>query len=392
MNPQPHSKNSSSNDLLLVIDAGTTNIKAFVFDQHLNIVDTAKQPTQLLRPMPDWVEQDPMLLYGQVVDVIKQVGQPYRGRIKAIGLTGQRESTVIWDSQKGEPLYPIISWQDNRTADFCRDIAHIPAHRTMVREKTGLFIQPYFSAAKLHWLLNTIHTLGAQTGTVDSWLLYKLTNEHHHLTDYTNASRTLLFNIKTLEWDDELLKLFGIPRTLLPQAMPSLGDFGTLDRDILGEPIPIRAVIGDQQASLYAAGTEPGSIKITYGTGIFAMKLLEDFELHESLLTTLAVGDNNSRQYALEGSVKTAAERIAPLLDTPRKLKPILRELAFETSAILQLMLDHQRYITIDGGMSNDKELRAQQEAFLEGISLVRQRHTEGTAYGVAKLMQSEVV
>jgi glycerol kinase len=395
MNRQQHLKSSSLNNsepLLLVVDAGTTNIKAFLFDTNANIVAQVREPARTMQPMPGWVEQNPQELFEQTVNIIRRVGKGQESRIIAVGLTGQRESVVLWDSTTGQPLYPVINWQDTRTSDMCRDLNHVPAHRQLVRERTGLSIAPQFSASKIRWLLTMARGVGVQCGTLDTWLLYNLTNKQQYATDRTNAARTLLFNIKTLSWDDELFALFGIPQDSLPPVKPSFADFGKLDKTILGFEVPIRVVIGDQQASLYAAGTKPGTLKVTYGTGVFAMKILKEFVLHDEVLTTLAVGDSDERLYAWEASIAGAAARVSPLLHKPKELEPVLSQLALETTALLQPFIDEDtKQIIIDGGMSKDEVLIAKQAAFLEGIRIVRQPLQEGTAAGVAKFLISRL-
>lgn len=394
MSLQQSLKNSSlaTEPLLLVIDAGTTNLKTFLFNHELEVVD--KLSTQLTQysPMEGWVEQDPMAILLAVTAHIRQLAKGRERQIAAIGLATQRESVTLWDPLSHEPLYPLISWQDRRTEDFCRDVNHTPAHRELVRNRTGLTIDAAFSASKIHWLMNAIATLGAQCGTLDSWLLYKLTKQHVHMTDRTNASRTMLFNIKTLSWDEELCDLFGIPEDMLPEVRPSFSDFGTLDPAIIGREIPILAVAGDQQASLYAVGAKPGVCKLTYGTGIFAMKTVADFVLRPALLTTLAITKTDDRLYALEGKVEQAAARVQPVLHDTEKLARVDAQLALETTAVLQTMLEPtDKTIIVDGGMSHDTQLLSKQESFLEGVELKRQRIPDGTALGMAKILQDRL-
>ncbi len=389
-----NSKKSSlaTDQLFLVVDAGTTNLKTFLFDTNLAIVDKISTPLVTYSPMKNWAEQDPIAIYNHIVDHIKQLGQGREDQMVAMGIATQRESVTLWDQLTHEPLYPLISWQDKRTSDFCRDMNHTPNYKKLIREKTGLIINDSFSAPKIHWLLNAIDMMNAKCGTLDTWLLYKLSKQHTYATGRTNASRTLLFNIKTLAWDEELLDLFGVPSNLLAEVRPSFADFGCLDPQIFGKEIPIYVVAGDQQASLYAAGAAVGTIKLTYGTGIFAMKILPQFSVQNGSLTTLAIGDDDERLYALEGKVEHAAIRVAPALADKEKLTTIDAQLALETTAMLQTILtSNDKIITVDGGMSEDNILINKQTNFLENVQLVRQKVKEGTALGIAKLLKDRL-
>lgn len=268
---------------ILALDQGTTSSRAILFDAQGLGVKTAQKEFRQIFPQPAWVEHDANELWNTQRGVIEQVlGQgdtsALVNQIAAIAITNQRETTVLWDRRTGEPVANAIVWQDRRTADTC-DTMRMQGHTQLLQEKTGLVLDAYFSATKLAWLLD--HTPGARAqaergelafGTIDTWLLWKLTGGKVHATDPSNASRTLLFNLHTLQWDDELLKLFNIPRTLLPEVRPSGGHFGETDTSLFGRAIPITAMIGDQQAATFGqACFSAGMAKNTYGTGCFML-------------------------------------------------------------------------------------------------------------------------
>lgn len=382
------SNSSRSNAQVLVLDVGMTNAKAFVVDELETIIASARQPLTSFRPMPDWVEQDPVEILEAAQRVLREAYDGRSGKILAMGIANQRESALVWSPIDGRPLYPVISRQDRRTQDECHDINRIELNRQLVRSRTGLRIDPAFSATKMHWLTNRIESLGTYMGTIDSWLLYNLAEGSPYLTDRTNASRTLLFNIRDLGWDSDLLSLFGLHETLLPEVKPSFSNFGTLKKDVVGEELPIHVMIGDQQASMYAAGNTPSVIKVTYGAEMFVMKTLTHFELREDTLTALAVGRNDEPLYALEDAIGSVGSRITPLLDNPGKLRVELEKLAVEVAASLQIVLDQDdKRIIIDGGITNAVELPEIQAQVLSGIRVDRQSSPEGVALGVAKLL-----
>lgn len=268
---------------ILALDQGTTSSRAILFDAQGRGVKTAQQEFRQIFPQPAWVEHDANEIWTTQRGVIEQVlglgdTSALVNQIAAIAITNQRETTVLWDRRTGEPVANAIVWQDRRTADAC-DTMRMQGHTQLLQEKTGLVLDAYFSATKLAWLLD--HTPGARAqaergelafGTVDTWLLWKLTGGKVHATDPSNASRTLLFNLHTLQWDDELLKLFNIPRVLLPEVRSSSGHFGETDPSLFGRAIPITAMIGDQQAATFGqACFSAGMAKNTYGTGCFML-------------------------------------------------------------------------------------------------------------------------
>jgi len=317
------------NKYILAIDQGTTGSRCFIFDAKGSVVAKSYQEFPQYFPKPGWVEHDANEIWSSVESVIKKalkqaaIQQIKPEQIAAIGITNQRETTVMWDRQTSRPVARAIVWQDRRTAQRC---AQLKKHVSAVRRRTGLVIDAYFSATKIAWLLDHIPYLRTNAqkgqiafGTVDSWLIYRLTGGKSHVTDRTNASRTLLYDIVTKKWSDQLLKLFNVPPQILPTVLSSGAVFGETVK-IAGLPagIPIRAVMGDQQAALYGQGcVTPGTIKNTYGTGCFMILNTGDKLRYSSkgLLTTLACDRHGESVYALEGSVFIAGAVIQWLRD-----------------------------------------------------------------------------
>ncbi len=305
----------------LSIDQGTSSSRAIIFDANLNLINDSQKEYDLSYPNDGWVELNPNDVLETVKDTVVNVLNEGQA-LEACGITNQRETTIVWSKETGDPIYPAIVWQDRRTNEFCNELKSKGFEKT-VKEKTGLVLDPYFSATKIKWILDNVD--GAKDmakkgdllfGTIDTYLIYKLTNEKNHLTDVTNASRTLLFNIKTMQWDDELLELFDIPKSMLPEVLGCDGDFGTLS---LGtNNIPIRGVIGDQQAALVGQGCfKNGDMKSTYGTGCFLMVNTENkpYEIDEGLLTTVAYKLADEVHYAIEGSIYSCGNIIQWLRD-----------------------------------------------------------------------------
>lgn len=312
---------------ILALDQGTTNSRAIIFDQAANIVSSAQDNVPSYYPHPGEVEQDPEELWTTQVSVAQQALDKAKiplSQVVGIGLTNQRETTILWDSSTGQPLYNAISWQCRRTADLCttlKDSDWAP----IIQGKTGLIIDPYFSGTKIQWILD--HVPGARDlakrgrirfGTVDTWLLWKLSGGKLHLTDYTNASRTMLFNIQTLQWDPDLLDLFQIPATILPEVRASSDYYGMTDTEVFGQAIPITGIAGDQQAALFGQCCfQPGMAKTTYGTGCFVLLNVGDnlFLSSSGLITTLAASSSVSAEYAFEGSIFNTGAAIQWLKD-----------------------------------------------------------------------------
>ncbi len=296
--------------VILAIDSGTTGNRVLAFSHDLDIVAESYYEFPKTHPKPGWVEQDAeqiwQTLRQALLDVSAKVGVE---NIVAIGITNQRETTIVWDRESGKPAANAIVWQDRRTADMCAQLADATA---AVKTKTGLFIDPYFSATKIKWMLDHVDGLRARAeagslafGTVDSWLIWKLTGGRLHATDPSNASRTLCFNIRTMEYDDELLALFGVPRALVPEVRPSNGSFGVTEANLLGRETPIAGVLGDQQSALFGqGGWEHGIVKNTYGTGLFLMASTgEAIPDSGNLINTIGWQLDDEVTYAIEGSV-----------------------------------------------------------------------------------------
>ena len=440
---------------ILALDQGTTSSRAIVFDHDGGIVATAQKEFTQLFPKPAWVEHDPQEIWasqiGVAIEVLGRAGLQARD-LAAIGITNQRETTLIWDRVSGEPVYNAVVWQDRRTADFCERLKADGAG-PLVQEKTGLLIDAYFSASKIRWILD--HVPGARAraeagqlafGTVDSWLIWKLTGGRQHVTDVSNASRTMLFNIHTLAWDDELLRRFDIPAAMLPEVRASSGVCGEAVTSLGIGGVPIAGVAGDQQAALFGQMCRtPGMSKNTYGTGCFLLQNIGPAPIRSrhQLVTTVAWTLDGRTDYALEGSVfiggavvqwirdglgliRTAAE-IEPLaLSVPDNggvflvpafaglgaphwdpfargtivgitrgttaghlARAALESIAFQVADLLDAMGADcgipLRELRADGGAAADNTL-LQMQADLLGVPVVRPAVTETTALGAAYL------
>ena len=304
----------SDRPYVLALDQGTTSSRCILFDRQQNIVGLAQREFGQHYPKPGWVEHDPMEIYSSqysvLTEVLAQSGVD-PAQVAAIGITNQRETTIVWDRETGRPVYNAIVWQCRRTAALCEELKEDDELTSYIREHTGLLPDAYFSATKLKWVLD--HVEGARErarwgellfGTVDSWLIWKLTGGRVHVTDYTNASRTMLFDIQRLCWDEHICRTLDIPMEMLPQVRDSSAVYGTVN--LQGVEVPIAGIAGDQQAALFGqACFSPGEAKNTYGTGCFLLMNTgrELCRSRNGLLTTIAVGLNGSVQYALEGSV-----------------------------------------------------------------------------------------
>ena len=300
---------------LLALDQGTTSSRAIVFRDDATIAGVAQREFTQLYPQPGWVEHDPREIWSTqisvAVEALSSAGLAPND-VAALGITNQRETTIIWDRRTGEPVYNAIVWQDRRTADFCADLKATGAEAE-VQRRTCLLLDPYFSGTKVRWILD--HVSGAREraergelafGTVDTWLIWHLTEGRVHATDVSNASRTLLLNLETADWDEEMLRLLGVPRALLPEVKASSGWFGEASTPLAGWPFPIAGVAGDQQAALFGqACFDPGMGKNTYGTGCFLLQNTGTTPVvsKNRLLTTVAWKTSGAVEYALEGSV-----------------------------------------------------------------------------------------
>jgi glycerol kinase len=300
---------------ILALDQGTTSSRAILFDQEGLILTTAQKEFTQFFPSPGWVEHDPMEIWSTQIGVASEVISKHgieQFDIAAIGITNQRETTVIWNKITGLPIYNAIVWQDRRTADFCDQLKQA-GKQALIQEKTGLIIDAYFSASKIKWILDHVEGARAQAengelcfGTIDSWLVWKFTKGAQHITDATNASRTMLYNIHELKWDTSLLELFDIPISILPEVKSSSEVYGHTDLLVTNQQIPIAGIAGDQQAALFGQiCTAPGMVKNTYGTGCFMLMHTGEKAVisKNNLLTTIALQRNGKTFYALEGSV-----------------------------------------------------------------------------------------
>ncbi|KYC65783.1 glycerol kinase GlpK [Heyndrickxia coagulans] len=319
---------------ILSIDQGTTSSRAILFNQKGEIVHTAQQEFHQYFPQPGWVEHNANEVWASVLAVTTTVlteADVEPKQIAAIGITNQRETTVVWDKKTGHPIYNAIVWQSRQTADICADLKE-KGYADMVREKTGLLIDPYFSGTKIKWILD--HVDGAREraekgellfGTIDTWLIWKFSGGKAHVTDYSNASRTLLYNIYDLKWDPELLEMLDVPAAMLPEVKPSSHVYAqTAPYHFFGEEIPIAGVAGDQQAALFGqACYDEGMAKNTYGTGCFMLMNTGEKAVSSKhgLLTTLAWGIDGKVEYALEGSIFVAGSAIQWLRDGMRMIK-----------------------------------------------------------------------
>jgi len=439
---------------VLALDQGTTSSRAILFDAHGAPVSVAQRELRQIYPRPGWVEHDPREIFSTQREVAREALEKKKIPLKdlmAIGITNQRETTIVWDRQSGEPIHNAIVWQDRRTAEQCSRLK-ADGVESLVRAKTGLVIDPYFSGTKIAWLLD--HVPGARSraergelafGTVDTWLVWQLTGNRTHVTDVTNASRTLLFDINTGDWDAELLRLLGVPRAILPEVHPSAHAFGMVPKSLLGEPLVIAGIAGDQQAAMFGqACHSAGMAKNTYGTGCFM--LLHTGEEHissSSGLISTACAQTRHKEYALEGSVFIAGavvqwlrdemkffsssreiERLASeVLDSgdvfvvpaftglgaphwdPRARGAIvgltrgtsrahiaraaLESIAFQSAEVLEAMQkdagEPLKELRVDGGAAAN-DLLMQFQADLLGVPVVRPRVLETTALGAAYL------
>ena len=319
---------------IISLDQGTTSSRCIIFDKKGNIVKVAQKEFKQIYPKPGWVEHDAMEIWGSQSGVMREAvdtaGIDPR-EIAAIGITNQRETTIVWDKNTGKPIYNAIVWQCRRTSDISDGLKE-KGYEEMIREKTGLIIDAYFSATKIKWILDNVEGAREKAekgdllfGTVDTWLIWKLTNGKVHVTDYTNASRTMMFNIHDLKWDDEILEILNIPKSMLPDVKPSSYIYGYTDTSMFSDvEIPISGCAGDQQSALFGQMCfEEGSAKNTYGTGCFLLMNTGErpVKSENGLLTTIAWGIDGKVEYALEGSIFMGGASIQWLRDEMRMIK-----------------------------------------------------------------------
>ena len=334
-------------DAYISIDQGTTSSRAILFGENGSILETFQKEFTQIYPQPGWVEHDPEEIWGTTQLVLSKLYNSDVSKehiIRGVGITNQRETTILWDKKTGKPLYNAIVWQDRRTADFCKTLVGDGFDKTITK-KSGLVVDPYFSASKIKWILDNVPDARVKVdkgeicfGTVDSFLLWRLTDKKVHATDATNASRTSLYNIEKLEWDNELLDIFDVPRTIMPKVMDSNSNFGMISKNIMSFELPILSILGDQQAAAVGqACFSPGSIKSTYGTGCFVIinsgkKIIKS---KSRLLGTICYKIDGKATYALEGSIFVAGAVVQWLRDNLKILNS-----AEETEQIVNSM-DH---------------------------------------------------
>ncbi len=339
---------------IVSIDQGTTSSRVVLFDTKGNIKFISQYEFKQYFPRNGWVEHNPNEIWSTTLKALKQVikkAKSLKGNILTIGITNQRETTILWNKKTGKPIYNAIVWQDRRTQEYCKSLKNKNYENTF-RKKTGLFIDPYFSATKIKWILDNVKvskkllkTNNLLFGTVDTFLIWKLTKGKQHLTEATNASRTMLFNINNNKWDNEILQKLKIPRSILPEVKNSADNFGKTDKRVTGKEIPISAVLGDQQAAAVGqACFEKGSIKSTYGTGAFIIMNTGSKKINSKnkLLTTICYRLNNKTTYALEGSIFIAGAGVQWLRD---KIKLINN--AYETEKIARSTISNNEVYVV---------------------------------------------
>lgn len=440
---------------ILAIDQGTTSSRAILFDKAGNIVGIAQKEFRQIFPHDGWVEHDAEEIWSTQIGVIAEVMAKYNVKdsdIVAIGITNQRETTVVWDKKTGKPLYNAIVWQDRRTADICNQYRN-KGYDVTFKAKTGLVLDAYFSGTKVAWILDNVEGAREKAengelcfGTIDTWLVWKLTEGKAHVTDASNASRTLMYNIHTCEWDDELLKILNVPKAILPAVRSSSEVYAEASASVIGGPIPIAGIAGDQQAATYGQMChKKGMAKNTYGTGCFMLLNTgsEAVESENNLLTTIGWTIGKKTSYALEGSVFVAGAAVQWLRDGLGCIKnssdveelatsvkdsggvyvvpaftglgapywdpyargsilgltrsstiahisrAVLEGIAFQSSDVLQAMIDDSGVqlseLRVDGGASKNNMLM-QFQADILGVPVVRPKITETTALGAAYL------
>jgi len=380
----------------LVLDAGTTGVKGFVFNENLKLITKSYYRLNKRFPRKGWVEQNPKELVNKSILALKKAFKESGISAKSLvslGITNQRETTILWDKKTGRPIYPAIVWEDTRTAAKTRALGK--KHNSLVSKRTGLRIDPYFSATKIAWILE--NTPKAKTllkedrilfGTVDTWILWNLSRGKIHATDYTNASRTLLFNIQKLAWDKELLDIFKVPMNILPQTQPSGSLFGHLDPKIIGISLPIKAICGDQQASMYAAGTELHTTKITYGTGTFMMQIVGSKFVQNKVFFTTLTATTSKPVYAVEDKIDCCGNRVDELLKKKLSLVPIITSLSKQVAIRVKRLPHKPKRLIVDGGLTQAPSLVSILSK-ATGIPVLKQPIHDGTGLGVAKLLKS---
>lgn len=392
-NPKKFSKTC----FVLVLDVGTSGIKAFVFDNQLRIKARAYKKIHKFRPRRGWVEQDPQEILHVSRFVLRKVIKDSDVDLKKIcglGITNQREATVVWNRKTSKPVYPIIGWEDDRTSMFCSKFKK--THGDSIRKMTGLMVDPYFSASKIRWILqNVSNKKDLAFGTIDSWLIWNLCDGHPHVTDETNASRTLLFDIQKRKWSEGLLELFEIPKEILPKVLPSRAKFGKLKKEMLGFGCWVLGVCGDQQASAYAAirsRPAPQKIvtKVTYGTGVFVVQTLKQFVIQSNFFTTL-IPTRDGSGFALEGKIEKSGQTVTNLLSQHKKLHAYFEILAKNVDKLIKKLPMRPEEIVVDGGIIRDDAITEIQSK-ISKIPVVKLPIYDGTALGTAQLVFDQLL
>lgn len=343
-----------SKKYILSLDQGTSSSRSLLFNHKVDVVEWVQEEFKQYYPRAGWVEHEPLEIWNSQLNTAKKLIEKTRidlSEIAAIGIANQRETVVLWDKKTGEPIYRAIVWQDKRTADLCKQLQK-EGWNDYIKKNTGLVIDSYFSATKIHWILNIVPGIKERAekgeilaGTIDTWLIWKLSGGKLHITDYSNASRTMLFNIRNLKWDQTLLELFDIPEHILPEVKQSSEIYGYTDKSIFGYEIPIAGIAGDQQAALFGqACIEKGMAKNTYGTGCFMLMNTgeEIIDSESGLVTTIAWGIDGKIKYALEGSVFIAGAAIQWLRDALKLIKN-----AAETEKIAESLEDTEEVYVV---------------------------------------------
>jgi len=387
-------------DYVLVLDIGTSGIKSLVFDKNNEVIARAHQKIKKFMPEKNWVEQDPDKLIKASINTLKAAVAKANislGKILGLAITNQRETTILWNKHTGKPFYRAIVWEDKRTKKYCQKLKQEYGDK-FVKNKTGLVFDSYFSASKINWILKKSPAArqAAQEnnllfGTVDTWILWNLLEGNPHLTDYTNASRTLLFNIKNLSWDKDLANIFNVPLGILPTTKPSTFHFGNLQKNILGEKLPILAVCGDQQSSLYAVGHNRGLTKITYGTGTFLMQVVgEKFRSQKNFFTTIFPGCAKEKNalYAIEAKIEGSGSRVDNFLRKKMDLLPLLKKIAREVDVYVKKLPLKPSKLIIDGGITRDERMGKIQQK-ISGIAVVEQKVFDGTSLGASLIARN---
>lgn len=391
---------SNKKPYYLVLDIGTSGIKALLFKENGGVVHKVYQTIDRIFPNEEWVEQDPMMFVRVskkvMQDVVTEAGVSVH-EIESVGITTQRETIIVWDKHTGKPLYNALVWQDQRTKQWCNQLAQ--THNDFVRKTTGLFVTPYFSASKLAWLLQNVEDVtrayefgNVMVGTVDTWMIWNMTQDRRYVTDATNAHRTLLCDIHSRAWSRDLGNIFGIDTNIMANIQSVQSDFGMLDAQWLGVVVPIKAVVGDQQSSLYAVGQEEGNVKITGGSGAFVMQILNkeetDFMADDEWFYTVSA-HNNIHHIAAEKSIMRLAEYVTPVLDDPEALSNIMQKAAHNIADGLAVLPQTPSKVIIDGGVSQNNEF-VNTIKQLSGLDIRRQVMYDGTALGTFLLLRDQ--